>query len=82
MMGIVDVYDALTTARPYREALTSDVALEELAAEAERGLHSMELVQAFATLSQTGQLAQRTRRAFDRQRTTCRAEAATGTGGW
>jgi putative two-component system response regulator len=82
MMGIVDVYDALTTARPYREALTSDVALAELAAEAERGLHSMELVQAFATLSQTGQLAQRTRRAFDRQRTTCRAEAATGTGGW
>ena len=44
--GIVDVYDALTTARPYRDALTSEVALAHLYDEAQRGLHSAQLVRA------------------------------------
>src|SRR5207302_9515302 len=36
--GIVDVFDALTTQRPYKKALTPQQALSELVAEADRGL--------------------------------------------
>lgn len=48
IVGMVDVYDALSTARPYKAALAPDVALEELYAEARTGLHDFELVAAFA----------------------------------
>jgi putative two-component system response regulator len=70
LMAIVDVYDALTTARPYRGALTPELALAELDAEAQRGLHSTQLVQAFGGLYRSGQLTQRARRHSDRQSAT------------
>ncbi|HXG72452.1 MAG TPA: HD domain-containing phosphohydrolase [Gemmatimonadaceae bacterium] len=44
IMSIVDVYDALTTARPYKAALTPARALEELMAEAQRGWRDGALV--------------------------------------
>lgn len=50
IIGIVDVYDALTTERPYKAALTPEAALAELAEEVDRGLHRRELVETFAAL--------------------------------
>jgi putative two-component system response regulator len=65
--GIVDVYDALTTDRPYRTALTSEMAVAQLEAEARRGLHRLSLVQDFTTLCRSGELVRRIRRQSDRQ---------------
>jgi len=48
IIGIVDVYDAMTTTRPYRRALTPEVALAELANEVSRGWRRSDLVEAFA----------------------------------
>lgn len=50
IMGIVDVYDALTTTRPYREALSVDVACDELKAEARRDWRRVDLVDTFVDL--------------------------------
>jgi putative two-component system response regulator len=47
IIGVVDVYDAMTTARPYRTARTSEEALSELALEVERGWRRADLVGAF-----------------------------------
>jgi putative two-component system response regulator len=52
IMGIVDVYDALTTRRPYRGALTADVAFELLRQEATKGWRRRDLVDAFIDLCQ------------------------------
>jgi putative two-component system response regulator len=51
IMGIVDVYDALTTVRPYRSAIPVAAACAELAAEADRGWHSRDLVDVFIGLA-------------------------------
>jgi putative two-component system response regulator len=48
IIGVVDVYDALTTDRPYRRALFPDRALEELWKEARRGWRRADLVEVFA----------------------------------
>jgi HD-GYP domain-containing protein (c-di-GMP phosphodiesterase class II) len=45
-MGIVDVFDALTTPRPYKTALSVARALEELEIEVCRGWRDRELLQA------------------------------------
>lgn len=45
--AVVDVYDALTTERPYRGALTSDGAFEKLYEEVDRGMHQKALVDVF-----------------------------------
>jgi putative two-component system response regulator len=50
IMGIVDVYDAITTTRPYKAAATSDQAYAELMQEAERGWRRADLVDAFIAL--------------------------------
>jgi putative two-component system response regulator len=50
VMGIVDVFDALTTDRPYRDGVPWDVACEILRTEVERGWRRSDLVEAFATL--------------------------------
>jgi putative two-component system response regulator len=50
IIGIVDVFDALTTARPYKPALSLEEAARELAAEAARGWRSKELVDVFISL--------------------------------
>jgi putative two-component system response regulator len=47
IIGIVDVYDAMTTARPYRAARTSEEALAELALEVKKGWRRADLVEAF-----------------------------------
>lgn len=52
--GIVDVFDALTTARPYKAALPVELACEELAAEAARGWRRSDLVDTFNRLVRNG----------------------------
>jgi putative two-component system response regulator len=47
VIGIVDVYDAVTTARPYKEALPADRACDVLVAEARQGLRRQDLVEMF-----------------------------------
>jgi putative two-component system response regulator len=56
IISVVDVYDALTTDRPYRAPLTADAAFEELQAEVKRGWKSAELVEAFVELGRSGRL--------------------------
>jgi putative two-component system response regulator len=51
IISIVDVYDALTTERPYKTASLPDRALRELREEAARGWKFRELVEEFATLA-------------------------------
>jgi putative two-component system response regulator len=48
-LQIVDIFDALTTDRPYRRALSLQEALSTMYEEAERGWLDAELVSAFAT---------------------------------
>jgi putative two-component system response regulator len=48
IMGVVDVYDALTTSRPYREALTPEEAIAELWNDVTRGWKDADLVERFA----------------------------------
>jgi putative two-component system response regulator len=48
---VVDVFDALTNARPYRKALTNERALAILTEETERGWWNPEVVRAFASMA-------------------------------
>jgi putative two-component system response regulator len=54
--AIVDVFDALTTKRPYKDAVSIERAFEELADEAGRGWHRRDLVDAFILLGRQGRL--------------------------
>ena len=54
IIGIVDVYDALTTVRPYKPALAPDVAFEELRSEVRRGWRSEHLVNEFIAMMTEG----------------------------
>jgi putative two-component system response regulator len=56
IMGVVDVYDAMTTERPYKPAWPPDVAFAELAREARRGWHATGLVDLLIDLSHHGEL--------------------------
>ncbi len=56
IMGIVDVYDAMTTERPYRGPTTPDAACEELIREAARGRHGRDLVEVFVELVRNNEL--------------------------
>jgi putative two-component system response regulator len=56
LMGIVDVFDALTTSRPYKKAMPRYAACEELQREADRGWRSRELVDVFVRLCWEGRL--------------------------
>jgi putative two-component system response regulator len=51
IMGIVDVYDAITTTRPYKPAATADQAHVELLQEANQGWRRKDLVEAFIALN-------------------------------
>jgi putative two-component system response regulator len=53
IIGIVDVYDAMTTDRPYRPAVSSDEALSELEREVDRGWRRADLVEAFTEVRRT-----------------------------
>jgi putative two-component system response regulator len=50
IVGIVDVFDALTTDRPYRHALSVREAIAELHADVERGRRRADLVEAFTAI--------------------------------
>ena len=56
--GIVDVYDALTSDRPYRKALTQEAALKELLEEVRRGWRRADLVEEFVAICSDGRLRQ------------------------
>jgi putative two-component system response regulator len=47
IVKVVDVFDALTTDRPYRKALTMDAALEIMRSDADAGWCEQELLEAF-----------------------------------
>jgi putative two-component system response regulator len=50
IIGVVDVFDAMTTARPYKPALPVANAVEQLRVEVERGWRDARLVDAFIEL--------------------------------
>jgi len=50
IMSVVDVFDALTTDRPYRAAMTLDDACRELENEVSRGWRRANLVEVFITV--------------------------------
>jgi putative two-component system response regulator len=54
--AIADVFDALTTLRPYKAAVSAEEAFAELVREAERGWHQRGLVDAFVDLGRRGRL--------------------------
>jgi putative two-component system response regulator len=54
IIGIVDVFDALTTSRSYKPALSFPAAAEVLCEEATRGLHERALVDVLMTLYKGG----------------------------
>jgi putative two-component system response regulator len=56
IVGGVDVYDALTTARPYKRALPVAEAIEQLRREVERGWRSAALVADFLQLVDAGRV--------------------------
>jgi putative two-component system response regulator len=56
IIGIVDVYDAITTARPYKPALTPEDACAQLRHEAGRGWRDAAMVNVFVNAALTRQL--------------------------
>jgi putative two-component system response regulator len=50
IMSVVDVFDALTTVRPYKPAMSAHEAYDELSREADRGWRRRDLVEAFVAL--------------------------------
>lgn len=56
ILGIADVFDALTTERVYRAPMTTEAAAAELEEEARRGWRSPALVREFLALQRTGHL--------------------------
>jgi putative two-component system response regulator len=54
IVGIVDIYDAITTTRPYRRARSKQVAFDELRADAAGGRLSSTFVETFIALIERG----------------------------
>ena len=55
IVGVVDVFDALTTNRPYRKSMTVEAAYEIMLSDAAQGWSPMELVVMFIDLHRKGQ---------------------------
>lgn len=60
IIGVVDVYDALTTLRPYQETLTPKQALKILRDQVDRGWRQRSLVETFAEIVEGGLMKGRT----------------------
>jgi putative two-component system response regulator len=58
VISVVDAYDAMTTERPYKAAVTSEVACRELRGEVDKGWKSKAFVEPFVELLQSGALVQ------------------------
>ncbi len=56
IMGVVDVYDAVTSRRPYQPAQSADDALQILRDEVQRGWRQREIVDAFEGIIRSGRL--------------------------
>jgi putative two-component system response regulator len=56
IIGVVDVYDAVTTRRPYQGPHTTEEAIDILRGQARRGWRRPDLVEAFAELVESGRL--------------------------
>ena len=56
IISVVDVFDALTTSRPYREVLDDRVAMDQLGREAAEGWLNLALVEQFGSLVIEGRL--------------------------
>jgi putative two-component system response regulator len=56
IMGLVDVYDAITTQRAYQGAKPSEEAIDVLRRQVQRGWRRPDLVETFATLVESGRL--------------------------
>jgi putative two-component system response regulator len=56
ILQTVDVYDALTTDRPYRKALSDDEAFRIMRLEAKRGWWDARLVEEFVAIVETGRI--------------------------
>ncbi len=56
IMGVVDVYDAVTTRRPYQGPRSAQEAIHILRAQVERGWRRPDLVESFAALVASGRL--------------------------
>ena len=56
IMGIVDLFDAATTTRPYKPAVSTEQACKELAREVDRGWRGADLVEAFIGLARGNRL--------------------------
>ena len=56
IIGLADTFDALTSVRPYKPALSPERAFEELQIEAERGWRRRDLTSEFIALGRSGQL--------------------------
>jgi putative two-component system response regulator len=56
IMGIVDVYDAVTTQRPYQRAKSIEDAIDTLRGQVVRGWRRKDLVEEFVTIVQSGKL--------------------------
>ena len=65
IVSIADVYDAITTTRPYRAALSPERAYEELRHDVNYGARRRDLVEAFIALGLSGRLKQRAQDAAD-----------------
>jgi putative two-component system response regulator len=55
IVAIVDTFDAMTTTRPYRDALPEQAALDELLRDAAKGAFRQDLVERFIGLRRAGQ---------------------------
>jgi putative two-component system response regulator len=56
IIGLVDVFDAVTTQRPYQRAIRTDEALDVLRQQVRKGWRDGDLVELFATLVESGRL--------------------------
>ena len=66
ILQVADIYDALTTARPYKPAFSHQHAIEMMLEEARRGWRDPELVPLFAEVDAAG--GRRRRGVLERQR--------------